>query len=158
MTDREMVWTVVILAAAYWWFVVKGKSTRRNLQGGRSTTGRSGTVGGGASKRPATRHNTNAWTNPQQGRGTGFQPAPIASIGSGGNPGRTNVGGARRPQGVSSSTSGGAAGSLIAPSWPTRRVTSTGSQRIGTGDVSVPSYAAIPLTSQGVGGGGSWLH
>lgn len=154
MTDEEMVWTVVILVAAYYWFAVKGK--RANLRGNRST-GRAGTVGGGASKSPATRHNTNPWTNAQQGGGTGFAPAPVAQVGRL-NSGRGAVGGSRRVTGIASSTSNGAAGSLVAPSWPTRRVTSTGSQIIGTGAVAVPGYAAVPLTPQGPGGGGTWLH
>lgn len=153
MTDEEMVWTVVILAAGYYWFVVRSKHPKQ-LMGNRST-GKSGTISGGASKQPATRHNTNRFTNAQQG--SGYVAAPIASIGSGGQPVRANIGGVRR-MGTRSSTTSGVASSFVSPSWPTRRVTSTGSQVIGTGQVSVPSYAAIPLTPQGPGGGGSWLH
>jgi hypothetical protein len=158
MTDEEMVITVIVLAGAYYVFVVRGRGGRipaKTLQGRRST-GRGGTVGGGASKTPTTHHNTNSFTNAQQ-RGT-FAPAPIAAIGSVNSPGPSNVGGSSSRRGIRSSSSAGVAGSFVSPQWPTRRVTSTGSQAIGTGTVSVPSYAAIPLTPTGPGGGGTWLH
>ena len=158
MNDEEMILTVVVLAGAYYFLIVKGKGRHnsKTLQGRRST-GASGTVGGGASKMPTRYHNTNSMTNAQQG-GT-FAPAPIASIGQVNNSGRSsNVGASMTRGGMRSRTTNGIAGSFVSPQWPTRRVTSTGSQAIGTGSVSVPSYAAIPLTMTGPGGGGSWLH
>lgn len=157
MNDEEMVWTVVVLAAAYYFFIVRAKQRMnpRTLSGRRST-GRSGTVGGGASKAPGTWHNTNALTNAQQGGR--YSPAPIARVGSGSGASPSNVGAPSGRRGTRSGTTSGIAGSFVSPQWPTRRVTSTGSRAIGTGTVSVPSYAAIPLTTTGPGGGGTWLH
>jgi hypothetical protein len=155
MTDEEMIITVAVLAGAYYVFIVKGKRRGRTLQG-RRTTGASGTIGGGASKSPTRFHNNNPFTNAQQ-NGM-FSPAPVASISAVNTPTSSNVGASSSRSGIRSRTSSGVAGSFVSPQWPTRRVTSTGSQAIGTGSVSVPSYAAIPLTQRGPGGGGSWLH
>lgn len=156
MTDEEMVWTVLILAGVYWFFVVRGKGkTRTNtLQGRRGSA--SGTVGGGASKTPTRFHNNNPRTNAQQ-RGP-YAPAPIAAIAAVNGAAPSNVGAPTRRGGIRSGTTAGVAGSFVSPQWPTRRVTSTGSQVIGTGMVAVPSYSAIPLSTQGPGGGGSWVH
>jgi hypothetical protein len=154
MTDEEMIIAVAILAGAYYVFIVRKKSGR-TLQGRRST-GLQGTVGGGASKSPSRWHNNNPFTNAQQ-RGA-FTPAPIAAVGSINNGGYANVGTGWQRSGVRSGVSSGLSGSFVSPQWPTSRVTSMGSQAIGTGAVSVPSYAAIPLTPRGVGGGGTWLH
>jgi hypothetical protein len=156
MTDDEMIWTVVALAGAYYFLVVRKRRSDPNRLRGRQTTGHSGTVGGGASKDPSKFHNNNPYTNAQQpGR---FRPAPVAAVGSGNGASASNVGAPSRRGGMRSRTASGVEGSFVSPQWPTRRITSTGAQPIGTGTVSVPSYAAIPLTQRGPGGGGSWLH
>lgn len=155
MRDREMVLAVVVIVAAYYWFVVKGKG--KGLKGSRQQG--SGTTAGGGSKAPTNHHNTNPLTNAQQGRGTGFRPAPIARVGApGGKPQQSAAGAPQSGPMRRSSTGQGAVTSFISPAWPTQRVTSTGSRRISSGAVQVPGYAAVPLTTQGVGGGGSWLH
>ena len=155
MTDEEMIVTVLVLAGAYYVFVVhKKRQGGRQLQGRRGSA--SGTVGGGASKSPSTWHNNNPYTNAQQGGR--YTPAPIANVGAQNGAIPSNVGAPSRRGGIRSSTASGMEGSFVSPQWPTRRVTSTGSQAIGTGDVSVPSYAAIPLTVRSPGGGGSWIH
>jgi hypothetical protein len=158
MKDSEIVFTVVVIVAAYWYFCVRGKPVNQRSLKGRQSTGRSGTVGGGASKVPTTHRNTNPRTNAQQGGGTGFSAAPIAQVGTGnGGPGSSNVGGRQRG-GLRSSMTNGLVGSFVSNAWPTRRVTSTGSQRINTGITQVPSYTAVPLSTQGPGGGGSLVH
>jgi hypothetical protein len=154
MKDREIVLTVFVLIAAYWWFVVRGKGTKA-LKGNRSMG--SGTVAGGASKQPTRFQNSNPKTNAHQGRN--YRPAPIAKVGA--NVGVPPASAAGAPQIVPtrrSSTATGLVSSFVSPSWPTQRVTSTGTRRISSGQVQVPGYAAVPLTTQGPGGGGSWLH
>lgn len=154
MNDREIFFAAAAIIVAYWWFCLRNKTGVLN---GRASTGKGGTVGGGASKKPTTHHNTNAFTNAQQG--TGYMPAPIAAVGAGsGAPGSSNVGAPSGRRGVRSASSTGLVGSFVSPSWPTTRVTSTGSKRISSGVTQVPGYAAVPLSVQGPGGGGSWIH
>jgi hypothetical protein len=149
MNDREMVWTIVILAAAYYVFVIRKQSSRRLR--GRFTTGYSGTYGGGASKKPTRYANSNPRTNAHQG--ARYSAAPTTSNGATG-PGAENVGGTKK-RGWRSGMTTGAAGSLISNQWPTRWVSSTGSRRIASNVTQVPSYTTVPLTVQGIGGGGS---
>jgi hypothetical protein len=150
MSTKEIVWTVLILLAGYYFFVVRGGMGSGHLRG-RISTGRAGTVGGGGSKRYTTRHNSNARTNAQQGNR--YNPAPIAYAGPGWD-GGGNVGGTRA-QGWRSTKTDGLVGSFVANQWPTMQVFSTGYRRIGAPTAQVPSYTAVPLTVQGVGGGGS---
>jgi hypothetical protein len=145
-----MVWTVAILGLAYWWFVIKGGNKQTTLRG-RATTGRGGTVGGGGSKRPTTFANSNSRTNAHQG--SRYRAAPVSSNGATGSA-MENVGGTKQGGWRSGFTSG-PAGSLVSNQWPTSRVTSTGSRRIASNVTQVPSYTTVPLTIQGVGGGGS---
>jgi hypothetical protein len=151
MNDREMIWTVIILAAAYYWFVVKGGGKNSRTLRGRASTGRSGTIGGGADKRPTTFANSNSRTNAHQG--SRYSPAPMSGNGAtgawAGNVGGTKQGGWR------SGWTTGAVGSLVSNQWPTMRVGSMGSRRIASNVTQVPSYTSVPLTVQGPGGGGS---
>lgn len=151
MTDREMVWTVVILAAAYYWFAVRGK------RGGMRTGATSGasTATGGASKTPTTQRNSNRRTNPHQG--AVFSAAPVSSNGATGAMVH-NVGGSNRTSKWRSGLTSGPSGSLVANQWPTTKVSAMGGQRrISSRVTQVPSYTTVPLSTQGIGGGGSLL-
>jgi hypothetical protein len=148
MTDTEKVLAVLVLAAAWYFIVLKKKMPNLN---GRRSTGRSGTVGGGADKRPTNFQNSNSRTNAHQGGR--YRAAPVSSNGATGavvsNVGGTRMGGWR------SGLTSGAAGSLISNQWPTSRVSSTGQRRIASNVTQVPSYTSVPLTVQGPGGGGT---
>jgi len=148
MKDGEIVFTVVILIAAYYVLVLRrGRGLR-----GRMTTGYGGTVSGGASKMFTRHSNSNRRTNAQ--RGAVFSPAPIAWNGAVNGQAPAAFGGSRW-QGWRGSQTTGPVGSFVANQWPTQRVTSTSLQRIGTDVTQVPSYTAVPLTVQGIGGGGT---
>lgn len=159
MNDEEMFFAVVILVAAYWYFGVRGKGGSKQLRGNRAKgngSTRPGIASGG-SKAPTRFQNGNPQTNAHQG--TGYRAAPIAQVGSINGQGTASNPGTRSGQASTrSSTSRGIVSSFISPSWPTRRVTSTGTTPISSGNVQIPSYTAVPLSIQGPGGGGSWLH
>jgi hypothetical protein len=116
------------------------------------------TFGAGASTVPTSQSLVVPFTSPTAGSGANYIAAPVLSIGAANAGRRMNLGGSN-PTGnkTLSKTFFGRYASFISPNLPTSQVSPTQTVKIAAGNIQVPSYAAIPTTTRGPGGGGSVL-
>ena len=157
--NKEDIWIVVGIVGIYYFFHLKGMTATSKVSSiPQASSARSvSTVSSSASTAPQTRVLGPKGTRAQAGNGTGFIPAPVRSIAALNNPRRQAPGSAPQ-RGRRSASWGGVGTAGISPTWPTTQVTSTKQIRVGSGQVQVPSYTAIPTVTRGPGGAGSVLN
>lgn len=140
MKDDELIFWAALLVAGYYFFVLK------KLGRGR------------ASSSPSKRLTTHSNNTVTSGRwGSGYVQAPNVAVGL--QPGaQISAAGGTRQAAPTSGTGAGWGSAFIAPLLPLKKVTSTGSIAYQRSSTQIPSYTVIPLTTRGVGGGGSLIH
>jgi len=154
--NKETILAIVILAVAFLWW------RQHSMKGAVAGLGRQGGIGSGtivrsstgASTTPTTRRRLPAQSNAWRAGGNTLSIAPTAGNRTLNARGPGNIG-TTSSRGGSRSRTGSAGGTGISPRWPRNQVTSTRNIPIASGTVQIPSWAAVPTTTQGIGGQGT---
>jgi len=168
----ESIWILVAIVAVYLYWHANGTtayarqmqynglgtSSGTNIKRGGTGSWSPSSVSSSASTAPSWRRRELPVTSsPWANMGVGRVAAPVFA-GRGTRSSQRYIG-APSLAGTRRSTTGMGFGTgSIAPSSPTTQVTSTRNIRIGSGQVQIPSWAAIPATVRGPGGQGSILN